>query len=919
MLNVTEVFSDKRSGKNIAHVECNLSTILLAREDGTVHRCHTEGITHQQADVETVVIPVRTGVDVIRHVFLDSTGVHSLVCLSNGDMYYLHGESTRPWKLTRLRGAAESAVLVGHHNDRTVITNRNNHQSTSDGSTTVTTSTVSLLIGTSVGFLYEMLLTVEQTVSIAATRNVAIVVREQSAIVLHQLEDQTAIISLRLETLRCTTDTDGKKKADDVRFLLMFATYAPTRLYHFLWASIRTHPAPGGLPSAQVELPSLQTLKLHAEASNQSSPNLPPLVSFTKLYTRLALLSADVLELPGESSWGDNSAYHSTHRGGLPALLFLSPPITAAVSHGNAQIVIGGSRTGARSAEANSTGTATDSKSVAMTVIPAAVFVLLTPMGIYHGSLSLSLQNNGGADVTVSLDSAHLFPYALPSRLVPPAVGTTTSSSSSLGAGTGSGGDGGLSANSVGFDDDGDDDHDDAMDGALMRTTVASSTSSSLLVPQTETTGALTSMSSSLAVAPSNCSGRNTCIPLGLAVTAHHFLVLADVTTDRSSNRPAAGSALVDHDPHPSMCLLFMSRLDGHLVHCVHLVTDEGDPTPTITSQSSANPFTTDASSAPAILASHIPPFSSPSVVFSKDKGDHCRTSSSSVVRVRGSPLGLSALTAATVATSSSTGKGVTCCWLYTDQSVLEVQVEDEESFVWRTYLNKALAAKANRLRVGNTLGKLSRASDSDIDDAVHEVADDALSPAALANTLASFRSSLQFCKYNNERSLVLRSEAEFLLSLAHTCSSLRDESSSSRSEQHEQAAAVCFAQARMAFDEVVLRLLRMIPAVATVASAERKEQADDGLFYDYEGGHSTGGDDVNFSTDWRWLGDVCLHEGPTTTDWRWQAVHHYLNELMSDHARFGYDDSSTTAATATAGDSPTGLTLIKRTMICTW
>lgn len=904
MLNVREVFGDKRSEENIAQIECNLSTILLARNDGTVHRRNATA-TEQPTDIDTIVIPVRMGFDVIRHVFLDSTGIHSLVCLSNGEMFYLHGESTRPWKLTRLRGAAESAVLVGHRNDR--IGNTNRH--TTDGSTTVTTNTVSLLVGTSVGFLYEVLLTVEETVSIAATRVATIVVREQSAVVLYQLEDQTAITSLRLETLRCTTnDTDGKKKPDDIRFLLLFATYAPARLYHFLWASIRTHPLPGGLPSAQVELPSLQTLKLHTEASNQSTTNLPPLILSAKLYTRLALLSADILELPGESSWG-------TRVHGLPALLFLSPPISAAGGHKG---IIG----------ANSSSIFTNAKSV----MPAAMFALLTPMGIYHGSLSLSMQNNGGADVTVSLDSAHLFPYALPSRsVVSTATAITINSSSSVGAGAGSGGNGGVTAESVGveFDDDGDDEHDGAMGDALMPTTAAaSSTNSSLLMPPllsaTTAVGAReTTTTSALGVMTSNVSEPNNCIPVGLAVTTHHFLVLAEVSDSSNSNsngkRPAGagnGNALVSHDPHPIMyLLLFMSRMDGHLVHCVRLLTEEeGDATPLLNPQSTASTTTT----------GQTPPHPSSSIhriVFDKDKRDHGRATSS-VVHVRGRPLGLSALTSAATSNSSSAMNDMTCCWLYTDRSLLEVRVEDEESFVWRTYLNKALTVKTNRLRIGNIHGMLSSgAINSDSDDAIRDNADDVLSTAALANTLASFRSALQFCKHNSERSLVLRSEAEFLLSLAHLLPHGDGMNSRKGCEHHEEAAAVCFAQSNVAFDEAVLRLLRMIPAITTVGSTERmrqEEQSDVDLGLDYEGGHSsTLGDDIKFAKDWQWFGDIgSLHEGQLSmTDWRWQAVHQYLNELVNDHET----SSDASSAAAAVSDSSAGLSLIKRTMICTW
>lgn len=134
--------------------------------------------------------------DSIEHVFIDPTGNHVIVTLTNGDNFYLHSRSTRPKKFSsKLQGNIESVAF-----DRL-----NGTEST----------TRSFLAGTSTGCIYELGFDSGG--------------KEKTCTLLHQLdpEQPLAITSLHFDTIR------GASPQSASRTFVMLATTKPTRLYHF--------------------------------------------------------------------------------------------------------------------------------------------------------------------------------------------------------------------------------------------------------------------------------------------------------------------------------------------------------------------------------------------------------------------------------------------------------------------------------------------------------------------------------------------------------------------------------------------------------------------------------------------------------------------------------------------------------------
>lgn len=116
-------------------------------------------------DIE--VLPSRKQEDSVQHLFLDPTGHHLIICLQNGDNYYLHSRSTRPKKLSRLQGNVECLAF-----DR------------QSGTETVTKS---FLVGTSTGFIYEMSLESGG--------------KERTCQLIHQLDQPISITSIYFEVI----------------------------------------------------------------------------------------------------------------------------------------------------------------------------------------------------------------------------------------------------------------------------------------------------------------------------------------------------------------------------------------------------------------------------------------------------------------------------------------------------------------------------------------------------------------------------------------------------------------------------------------------------------------------------------------------------------------------------------------------
>ena len=129
-------------------------------------------------------------------VFLDPTGNHTFICVSNGNNYYLSATSPRPKRLLRWQGIQVTAIAFAE--DRCTEA-----------------GVRSVLVGSTTGQLYE-----------AAVDSTG---KEKQLLCIHkQLDRQQvlAVASLHLETF---SGDDGRP-----RMLVLASTASPNRLYHFV-------------------------------------------------------------------------------------------------------------------------------------------------------------------------------------------------------------------------------------------------------------------------------------------------------------------------------------------------------------------------------------------------------------------------------------------------------------------------------------------------------------------------------------------------------------------------------------------------------------------------------------------------------------------------------------------------------------
>lgn len=157
-------------------------------------------INDMNKDPEEIEISAKPE-DVIDNVFLDYGGFHLLVCLKNGDNYYLSNmKSSKVRKLSKLTGNIECAAF--------------------DRSTSNEVSGKPFLLGTSLGMIYEM--------SIDASG------KERTCQVVYQLSEQLAISSIYFDYSNSYDLDNQSRSSAENSFLAMFSTSSPTRLYHFL-------------------------------------------------------------------------------------------------------------------------------------------------------------------------------------------------------------------------------------------------------------------------------------------------------------------------------------------------------------------------------------------------------------------------------------------------------------------------------------------------------------------------------------------------------------------------------------------------------------------------------------------------------------------------------------------------------------
>ena len=195
-------FSSQKLGRMICHLTTSNNVLVAATTACTVFRWNLDANS-----VEEEIEISRKAEDSIEHVFLDPSGHHTMICLRNGDNYYLHSRSTRPKKLSRLQGCVESVAF-----DRQPGTE---------------TATRPFLVGTRLGCVYEMALDSGG--------------KEKTCQLVHQLDKPISITAIHFETISGTVSSSGEATvgqgtlpASNTRYFILLATPEPTRLYHFL-------------------------------------------------------------------------------------------------------------------------------------------------------------------------------------------------------------------------------------------------------------------------------------------------------------------------------------------------------------------------------------------------------------------------------------------------------------------------------------------------------------------------------------------------------------------------------------------------------------------------------------------------------------------------------------------------------------
>ena len=128
-----------------------------------------------------------------------------------GDCYYVYCNGT-PIKLSRMQGSVQSVAFSNH-----ILDQSSNHE-----------SSIILLIGTSVGILYEVSFSSENSFGGKAISH------EKLCRVAHKLDHPMTIICLSIELLALTNNNNSGSNGKESQVLVLCGTSVPTRLYHFI-------------------------------------------------------------------------------------------------------------------------------------------------------------------------------------------------------------------------------------------------------------------------------------------------------------------------------------------------------------------------------------------------------------------------------------------------------------------------------------------------------------------------------------------------------------------------------------------------------------------------------------------------------------------------------------------------------------
>jgi hypothetical protein len=247
--------------KYIQNVAINANLLMIALSGGgnpTILRWKLTDTSsaNKEANDEVIEIPVKSGGsgegDNIESLFLDPFGNHCLVGLKNGDVYYLNNKliNNKPKKLSK--------PFQG--NITTIAFDRNNN---SDA------TTKSMLIGTSTGAIYEVVVDNNG--------------KERFFKLIYQHSPPLAISSIFYENIPSASSSSSSANE---RYYVLFSTDSPTRLYHLISGAANSNI--GGIGGGTGPSSSSSS-SLHALFSeySQSSTEIP------------------FMELPGETAHAD--------------------------------------------------------------------------------------------------------------------------------------------------------------------------------------------------------------------------------------------------------------------------------------------------------------------------------------------------------------------------------------------------------------------------------------------------------------------------------------------------------------------------------------------------------------------------------------------------------------------------------------
>eukprot|EP00457_Paulinella_chromatophora_P001034 gb/GEZN01001036.1/.p1 GENE.gb/GEZN01001036.1/~~gb/GEZN01001036.1/.p1 ORF type:complete len:1060 (+),score=217.53 gb/GEZN01001036.1/:55-3234(+) len=200
----------------IVSVSVGASVVLMGTQSCAIIRATRIGANEEDDQLEEMQIPKKSPDDAIRKVFIDPLGIHGLVSMKSGAVYYLHEKKTRHLACSKIKGHLIESVAWDLEN-------------VSDE------STQPFLIGTSQGLIFEVLIDKFKDRLFAQRYSLNDMTERKGSV--------TPVCGLKMERFPAAKDTEavkegdkkkGKSGKDTVMTKLFVMAATPTRHYQFV-------------------------------------------------------------------------------------------------------------------------------------------------------------------------------------------------------------------------------------------------------------------------------------------------------------------------------------------------------------------------------------------------------------------------------------------------------------------------------------------------------------------------------------------------------------------------------------------------------------------------------------------------------------------------------------------------------------